>query len=1006
MDCLRADLLFESNGDSIGTQLSAAQYFAMYLFEGSEGSSNRQQTLQDSLDRLLQFHKNMITALTWLSSAESKVADLDSIVEASQTEEQIDMDELQKELVQLEDDIDQHQSMFGNLNETGQQIISDLEPGEVLTALQSKLDDMNDRWNSLGVRVVDIRDRLSDGTGEWRQLLLDMQEIIDWLVRADQELSSQRPVGGDIETVQQQNENHQAFKGKLNVRRLIIDQALQQGRQFLSKNEATSLVEMKHGNEALVMRVADNLKKHLSHVEEQWEQLMHKSDDWQKMLDEVLHLLHTLIGQIDEISHKLDKAEKIKSKWPPVENSESLQVQLSDLKVFMDDFANLEAQFDNMDGTAKELRQFHCVALSSPLDAEIDQLHRRGNQLHITCVDRKRAIEELLSEYDVTGSGELAGSVAAPWERSMAVNKVPYYINHDTKTTQWDHPKMTSIYQTLTELNDVKFAAYRTAMKLRCIQKACCLDLVNLDVIKRSLESNDVLSSLGDKAAVVDTAQIVNVLVASFEKAEHRNSINLPQCVDLTLNWLLNVFDSARFGKIRCISLAVALLLLCRGSLDEKWKCIFRVFADVHGHVDQKSFGLLMHDCIQIPRQLGEIAAFGGSNIEPSVRSCFEHGKASTKVTVADFLSWVALEPQSLVWMPVLHRLAAAETAKHEAKCNICKEYPIVGFRYRCLKCFNYDVCQNCFWSGRTSKSHRITHPMHQYSLTTTTGEDFSDFVKLLRNKFKSKRYRNRPPKKLGYLPIQTVFEGSTVESPTSPSSPDMTNYSSNSLRVEMDGGSMKMGRFQLDEEHRLIRQLCSKLNTDGTMAPRSPAQILAKLEDEQSDDLDSRVKELEEEHTALQEEYDRLKQIRSENMNGTGHALSPADANRDAELQAEAKVLRQHKGRLEARMQILEDHNKQLEAQLQRLRQLLEQPSGERGSSNVGFNSSSLPRSSMKGATLSETSGESITETNGIAITDGGVNGEQNYEIRSVSYQIEQSYPPSSEGERDFMYA
>ncbi len=49
--------------------------------------------------------------------------------------------------------------MFGNLNETGQQIISDLEPGEVLTALQSKLDDMNDRWNSLGVRVVDIRDR-------------------------------------------------------------------------------------------------------------------------------------------------------------------------------------------------------------------------------------------------------------------------------------------------------------------------------------------------------------------------------------------------------------------------------------------------------------------------------------------------------------------------------------------------------------------------------------------------------------------------------------------------------------------------------------------------------------------------------------------------------------------------------------------------------------------------------------------------------------------------------
>lgn len=43
--------------------------------------------------------------------------------------------------------------------------------------------------------------------------------------------------------------------------------------------------------------------------------------------------------------------------------------------------------------------------------------------------------------------------------------------------------------------------------------------------------------------------------------------------------------------------------------------------------------------------------------------------------------------------------------------------------------------------------------------------------------------------------------------------------------------------------------------------------------------------------------------------------------------MMAEAKLLRQHKGRLEARMQILEDHNRQLEAQLTRLRQLLDEP-------------------------------------------------------------------------------
>lgn len=43
-------------------------------------------------------------------------------------------------------------------------------------------------------------------------------------------------------------------------------------------------------------------------------------------------------------------------------------------------------------------------------------------------------------------------------------------------------------------------------------------------------------------------------------------------------------------------------------------------------------------------------------------------------------------------------------------------------------------------------------------------------------------------------------------------------------------------------------------------------------------------------------------------------------------DMMAEARLLRQHKGRLEARMQILEEHNRQLEAQLQRLRRLLDE--------------------------------------------------------------------------------
>ena len=55
---------------------------------------------------------------------------------------------------------------------------------------------------------------------------------------------------------------------------------------------------------------------------------------------------------------------------------------------------------------------------------------------------------------------------------------------------------------------------------------------------------------------------------------------------------------------------------------------LFRQVAGPGGLTDQRHLSLLLHEAIQIPRQLGEVAAFGGSNVEPSVRSCFRMVRA------------------------------------------------------------------------------------------------------------------------------------------------------------------------------------------------------------------------------------------------------------------------------------------------------------------------------------------------------------------------------------------
>lgn len=46
-----------------------------------------------------------------------------------------------------------------------------------------------------------------------------------------------------------------------------------------------------------------------------------------------------------------------------------------------------------------------------------------------------------------------------------------FFHSHERETTHWDHPEMIELMKSLADLNEVRFSAYRTALKLRSVQK-------------------------------------------------------------------------------------------------------------------------------------------------------------------------------------------------------------------------------------------------------------------------------------------------------------------------------------------------------------------------------------------------------------------------------------------------------------------------------------------------------------------------------------------------------
>uniref|UniRef100_A0A672IQU9 Dystrophin n=1 Tax=Salarias fasciatus TaxID=181472 RepID=A0A672IQU9_SALFA len=338
-----------------------------------------------------------------------------------------------------------------------------------------------------------------------------------------------------------------------------------------------------------------------------------------------------------------------------------------------------------------------------------------------------------------------------------------------TQTTCWDHPKIAELYQSL--------ACPRRA---RCWSSTAC-------------KQNEQL---------LDISQLVTCLTSLYQRLEqsHSHLVNVPLCVGpCASNWLLNVYDTYVHAPHPTLSFKTGIISLCKAHLEDKYRFLFRQVAS-------------------IPRQLGEVASFGGSNIEPSVAQLlpFVRNVPELKPPCS---CWMRLDPQSMVWLPVLHRVAAAENR------------PSTRSLYRSLKHFNYDICQSCFFSGPRRQGTQDA---------TTSGEDVRDFAKVLKNKFRTKRYFAKHPR-MGYL-----RPGSSPQlSHDDPHHPDRAIRHRLAEMENRNGSYLNdsispMRACEDDDEHMLIQHYCQSLNQGSPLSqPSSPAKILISMETEEKGELE-----------------------------------------------------------------------------------------------------------------------------------------------------------------------
>ncbi|XP_024247174.1 dystrobrevin alpha isoform X16 [Oncorhynchus tshawytscha] len=529
------------------------------------------------------------------------------------------------------------------------------------------------------------------------------------------------------------------------------------------------------------------------------------------------------------------------------------------------------------------------------------------------------------------------------------------------------------------ELDSIRLSTYRTACKLRFVQKKCNLHLVDIwNVIEAFRENGLNTMDLNTEFTVARLEAILSTIFYQLNKRmPTTHQINVEQSISMLLNFLLAAYDPESLGKISVFVVKMALATICGGKILDKLRYIFSQISDPGGIMVYSQFDQFLREVLKLPMTVFEAPSFGYT--EQATRTCFAQQK---KVSLNTFLDTLMSDPppQCLVWLPLMHRLANVENVFHPVECSYCHSESMMGFRYRCQQCHNYQLCQDCFWRGHASGSHSNQHQMKEYTSWKSPAKKLSNALSKSLSCASSREplhpmFPDMPEKPLNLahivpprpmnstndfmlshsmptsgnpystknLPYKTKNNEAEQRKQLARAAPDLLkgrglNYSLdvadrladehvliglyvNLLQHNPTSCLLESSNHQ-DEEHSLIARYAARLASDGAAVQQAQQQ---RVPNDISFTLDANkqqrqlIAELESKNREILQEIQRLRvQHEQASQPPTG------TAQQNPTLLAELRLLRQRKDELEQRMSALQESRRELMVQLEQLMLLL----------------------------------------------------------------------------------
>jgi chromosome segregation ATPase len=317
--------------------------------------------LSSSLLSLSRFDTDLRDFLLWLTKAEVILMHHDEMTSANSTctDSEQQWAKLEHSFWDLQADIENHKSMVKSLNITGnvvvqgQQQMTDGGGAGGVSSVENQLKELNDRWNSVNERSIELRSRLEVQLTPSAEMLQTLNDHINWLKKINADISDKMELVGDKTQLTMQLEHSQTVRDTLDSKRTSVEGSIRSGKLCRVKTTAQCFVpddddeadKLKSGNKSRDVssvleteQLAASIHSQADILSQSWSKTQSRVEDWQRDVNDIRQRVEDIESQLADGLNFVSALERETISWRQNVGTSlgltQLQLEYSQIKVY------------------------------------------------------------------------------------------------------------------------------------------------------------------------------------------------------------------------------------------------------------------------------------------------------------------------------------------------------------------------------------------------------------------------------------------------------------------------------------------------------------------------------------------------------------------------------------------------------------------------------------------------------------------------------------------------